>query len=91
MKLVVTDEELQFMKDRYEKGDVHFFNTEQEFSINFKVTDVARAQYIFANLLNDHLPDVDLGISVTSLNFKPFVGNEALKARLHAMIDEVVV
>lgn len=93
MKLVFEPGEKERIQEEYEKSQHRFFyddEPEHIYSISFRVTNPAIAQYILPMLLHGKLPDFDLGISPTSLNFRDVQNADEVKQRLYQAIDEII-
>lgn len=92
MKLVYEDGEIErIRKSHNEVKDMYsLFQEGNEYSINFKVTDVALAETVLVRLLNNKLPELNIGIDVTSINLEPYISNDVFKEELHRMIDELL-
>ena len=90
MKLVYDEKQKKTVEELYKTEDrfrLFSGDPEKEYSINFKVTNPAWAQFVITLLLNDKLPEVDLGINITSINFEKYTSREDIKSELHRMID----
>lgn len=60
------------------------------YSIDFKITNASRAEYILFGLLKDKIPDLDLGINITSINAMGLEEYKKMKALLHEAIEQIV-
>lgn len=92
MKLVYEPGEKERIREVYEKStNFRLFSAgDKKYSLSFEVTDPALAQYMLPALLNDVLPDIDLGINITSINFSQLHDAETIKRRLHQVIEEII-
>lgn len=92
MKLVYEPGEKECIRKVYEEStNFRLFSAgDKKYSLSFEVTDPALAQYMLPALLNDKLPDIDLGINITSINFGQLHDAETIKSRLHQAIDELI-
>ena len=73
-----------------------FFNDkdpDRVYSLQFKVTDPAIAEFILFSLLydKDSTKDIDLGIDICEISLESKLTNkEDVRQRLHQVIDEVL-
>lgn len=91
MKLVYEPGEKERIREIYEHNTNFrlFSGGDKKYSLSFEVTDPALAQYMLPALLNDRMPDIDLGINITSINFGQLHDAETIKSQLHQAIDEI--
>lgn len=97
MKIVYEDGELESLEESYkvlkDKRRVLLFgNTDPDrtYSLNFKVTNPALAEFYLLSILNNRLEDFDLGIDVTAINFDTLTNKEEIKHKLHESIDTII-
>ena len=92
MKVVYEENEKEYLEEHYktEERNKMFPDLNQTYSINFKVTNPALAQYFLIAMINNRLEDFDVGISIESINFFEAKSNERLKEDLYRAIDEVL-
>lgn len=60
------------------------------YSIDFKITNASRAEYILFGLLKDKIPDLDLGINITSINVMGLEESKKVKALLYEAIERII-
>ena len=92
MKIVYKENEKERLEEFYQNEEHHkiFTDLSKIYSINFKVTNPALAQYFLVAMTNNRLEDFDIGISIESINFFEAKTNERLKEDLYRAIDEVL-
>lgn len=97
MKVVYEEGELKRLDESYAKlremGLALLFDScdpDIVYNLNFKVTNPSLAEYLLVSLLNNKLPDFELGIDITSINFDAVVDKSDLRKKLHEAIDELV-
>lgn len=97
MKVVYEEGELKRLDESYAKIKemglaLLFYNCGPDivYNLNFKVTNPSLAEYLLVSLLNNKLPDFELGIDITSINFDAVVDKSDLRKKLHETIDELV-
>lgn len=97
MKIVYEDGELERIEEIYklskDKRRVLLFgNTDPDrtYSLNFKVTNPALAEFYLLSILNNRLENFDLGIDVTAINFDALTNREEVKRKLHESIEVII-
>lgn len=97
MKVIYEENEIEKLEQAHsawkEKGRVGLFDDsdpDRVYSLNFKVTNPALAEYWIPALLFDKLPDFYLGIAIESINVNAAVDKEELKRKLHEAIEQLV-
>ena len=92
MKVVYEENEKEYLEEHYktEERNKVFPDLNQTYSINFKVTNPALAQYFLVAMMNNRLEDFDIGIKIESINFFEAKSNERLKEDLYRAIDSVL-
>lgn len=89
------------MKMIYEPGEKeqlsnmksYLFNeslSERIYSLDFKVTNPALAEYILMAMMNGKLSEVDIGIDIQSINIMSLAETKILKEKLHQMIEDLI-
>ena len=89
------------MKMIYEPGEKeqlsnmksYLFNeslSERIYSLDFKVTNPALAEYILMAMMNGKLSEVDIGIDIQSINIMSLAETKILKEKLHQMIEDLM-
>lgn len=92
MKIVFEPGEKERIRNIHDEYDHRLFdeaNPERIYSLRFKVTDPAIAQYALSKLLYRPNSDMDLGISCTEIRLRPAPDADDVKLRLHQAIDEI--
>lgn len=97
MKIVYEDGELERLEETYklskDKGRALLFgNTDPDrtYSLNFKVTNPALAEFYLLSILNNRIENFDLGIDVTDINFDALTDREEVKRKLHESIEVII-
>lgn len=97
MKIVYEDGELERLEETYklskDKGRALLFgNTDPDrtYSLNFKVTNPALAEFYLLSILNNRIENFDLGIDVTAINFDALTNKEEVKRKLHESIEVII-
>lgn len=98
MKLVFEDGELERIEKCYEEikaergGGAMLFDDDQErvYGLTFKVRNPALAECILGGLLYNRLDDIDMGIELQSINFKPLGDRDELATQLYKAIDQIL-
>ena len=96
MKIVYEDGELERLEESYKflkdkKRTLLFGNADPDrtYSLNFKVTNPALAEFYLLSILNNRIEDFDLGIDVTAINFDSLTNREEVKRKLHESIEAI--
>lgn len=97
MKIVYEDGELERLEETYKflkdkKRTLLFENADPDrtYSLNFKVTNPALAEFYLLSILNNKIEDFDLGIDITSINFDALTNKEEVKRKLHESIEVII-
>lgn len=97
MKIVYEDGELERLEETYKflkdkKRTLLFGNADPDkiYSLNFKVTNPALAEFYLLSILNNRIEDFDLGIDVTAINFDALTNREEVKRKLHESIEAII-
>lgn len=97
MKIVYEDGELERIEATYKiskdkRRALLFGNTDPDrtYSLNFKVTNPALAEFYLLSILNNRLENFDLGIDVTAINFDALTNKEEVKRKLHESIEVII-
>ena len=92
MKIVYKENEKEYLEKHYKTEEYNkmFTDLSKTYSINFKVTNPALAQYFLVAMMNNRLEDFDVGISIETINFFEAKPNKRLKEDLYRAIDSVL-
>lgn len=97
MKVLYEENEVNSIEKTYQelrnRGRLALFSGEDPdrmYSLSFKVTKPALAEYLLISLLNNRLEDFELGINIVSINFDTFPNKEDVKRKLHEAIDTII-
>lgn len=96
MKIVYEDGELERLEESYkvskDKKRTLFGNAypDRTYSLNFKVTNPALAEFYLLSILNNRIENFDLGIDVTAINFDALTNKEEVKRKLHESIEVII-
>lgn len=63
---------------------------DRTYSLNFKVTNPALAEFYLLSILNNRIENFDLGIDVTAINFDALTNKEEVKRKLHESIEVII-
>jgi len=80
-------------KEQFSNMKSYLFNeslSERIYSLDFKVTNPALAEYILIAMMNGKLSEVDIGIDIQSINIMSLAETKILKEKLHQMIEDLM-
>ena len=85
------EKSIEILKDNGHECLFEENNPDRLYSLTFKVTNPALAQYILVGLLNNYLEDFELGIDIQSIEFGPVGTDKAeIREKLHRAVEEIL-